>query len=91
MGHFCRQAHDILAACKAYINGAQVGCLVKHGVQAVAKGDQSVSKHLKESLAGYVNKLVREFTQVGAKDCDKFLCQATTKNKPLTAMPKASS
>ncbi|WJX88178.1 ubiquitin-conjugating enzyme [Trifolium repens] len=82
-GHFCSRAQDILVACKAYMDGAQVGCLVKGGVQDVDQGDKSCSKEFKNSLAAYVDMLVKEFTQVGAKDCDKFLSSSTVSNKPL--------
>ncbi|XP_028793070.1 probable ubiquitin-conjugating enzyme E2 26 isoform X3 [Neltuma alba] len=77
-GHFCTRAHDILVACKAYMDGAQVGCLVKGGVQDVDAGDRSCSRQFKETLAGFVNRLVGEFSKVGAKECEKFLPQAAT-------------
>ncbi|KAK7401827.1 hypothetical protein VNO78_13623 [Psophocarpus tetragonolobus] len=77
-GHFCSQASDILVACKAYMEGAQVGCLVKGGVQDVDEGDRSCSQQFKESLSGYMNMLVKEFAQVGAKDIEKFLPQPAT-------------
>lgn len=72
-GHFCSRASDILVACKAYMEGAQVGCLVKGGVQDVDEGDRSCSQNFKQSLAGYMNMLVKEFAQTGAKDIEKFL------------------
>ncbi|RDX92066.1 putative ubiquitin-conjugating enzyme E2 26, partial [Mucuna pruriens] len=83
-GHFCSRAGDILVACKAYIEGAQVGCLVKGGVQDVDEGDKSCSKRFQESLSGYMNMLVREFSQIGAQDIEKFLPPPTTLevNKP---------
>ncbi|OIV99159.1 hypothetical protein TanjilG_01134 [Lupinus angustifolius] len=91
-GHFCSRAHDILIACKAYMDGAQVGCLVKGGVQDVDQGDRSCSKLFKNSLAMYVNMLVREFARTGAKDCDKFLSPLTTAgNKPLGQLPEAAA
>ncbi|XP_029128709.1 uncharacterized protein LOC109805727 [Cajanus cajan] len=78
VGHFCSRASDILVACKAYMEGAQVGCLVKGGVQDVDEGDKSCSERFKESLSGYMNMLVKEFAQIGAKDIEKFLPPATT-------------
>ncbi|KAE9620769.1 hypothetical protein Lal_00019579 [Lupinus albus] len=92
VGHFCSRAHDILIACKAYMDGTQVGCLVKGGVQDVDQGDRSCSKQFKNSLAGYVNMLVKEFTRTGAKDCDKFLSNLTTAgNKPLGQLREAAA
>ncbi|KAK8648429.1 hypothetical protein V6N13_129182 [Hibiscus sabdariffa] len=73
VGHFYQRAQDILVACKAYMDGAQVGCLAKGGVQDVDEGDKSCSRKFKDSLAGCVNMLVKEFTALGAKDCEKFL------------------
>ncbi|PON91166.1 Ubiquitin-fold modifier-conjugating enzyme [Trema orientale] len=73
VGHFCNRAHDILVACKAYMDGAQVGCLVKGGVQDVDEGDKSCSKQFKDSLSGYVDRIVKEFSRIGANDCEKFL------------------
>ncbi|XP_057965474.1 probable ubiquitin-conjugating enzyme E2 25 [Malania oleifera] len=73
VGHFHKRAHDILVACKAYMDGAQVGCLVNGGVQDVDEGDKSCSSSFKEYLAGYVKLLVKAFTQIGVEDCDKFL------------------
>ncbi|KAG5141255.1 hypothetical protein JHK84_035023 [Glycine max] len=83
-GHFCSRASDILVACKAYMEGAQVGCLVKGGVQDVDEGDRSCSQRFKDSLSGYMNMLVKEFAKVGAKDIEKLLPPATTPvvNKP---------
>lgn len=91
MGHFCSRARDILVACKAYMDGAQVGCLAKGGVQDVDEGDRSCSKQFKKSLFVYVNMLVSEFTQIGAKDCEKFLSPSATGNKPLGELPEAAT
>uniref|UniRef100_A0A5B6ZNH2 E2 ubiquitin-conjugating enzyme n=1 Tax=Davidia involucrata TaxID=16924 RepID=A0A5B6ZNH2_DAVIN len=68
VGHFFKRAHDILVACKAYMDGAQVGCLARGGVQDVDEGDKSCSQHFKQTLAGYFNTLVQAFKQIGAKD-----------------------
>lgn len=72
-GHFYHRAHDIMVACKAYLDGAQVGCLVKGGVQDVDEGDKSCSQKFKDSVANCVNLLVKEFALLGVKDCDKFI------------------
>lgn len=87
-GHFCSRASDILVACKAYMEGAQVGCLVKGGVQDVDEGDRSCSQQFKDSLSGYMNMLVKEFAKVGAKDIDKLLPPATT---PVAIKPSGVS
>lgn len=91
VGHFCNRAHDILVACKAYMDGAQVGSLVKGGVQDVDLSDKSCSKRFKDSLAGYVDMLVKVFTQIGAEDCEKFQSPGMNGNKRFCGMPKAAT
>ncbi|KAK3198943.1 hypothetical protein Dsin_022358 [Dipteronia sinensis] len=73
VGHFYKCARDIVTACKAYMDGAQVGCLVKGGVQDVDEGDKSSSEGFKNSLRGYVDMLVKEFKQIGVKNCENIL------------------
>lgn len=90
MGHFYIRAHDIIVACKAYLDGAQVGCLVKGGVQDVDEGDKSCSKRFKESMAGCVNLLLKEFTILGAKDCEKFLIDMKSVKNQAANTPMAS-
>ncbi|KAE8713059.1 putative ubiquitin-conjugating enzyme E2 38 [Hibiscus syriacus] len=87
VGHFHRRAQDILVACKAYMDGAQVGCLAKGGVQDVDEGDKSCSSKFKASVAGCVNMLVKEFTTIGVKDCEKFL---TVPKSPHSLVHKVS-
>ncbi|KAL5229737.1 hypothetical protein ABZP36_028513 [Zizania latifolia] len=73
-GHFRRYGHSILIACRAYLDGAQVGCLVGNGVQDVDEGDKSCSAKFKSSLKRLFEELLMEFTVKGA-DCDKFLAE----------------
>lgn len=73
VGHFFKHAQDILIACKAYMDGAQVGCLVRGGVQDVDEGDKSCSPYFKSNLGVYMKTLVNAFKQIGVKDCDKFI------------------
>ncbi|KAK4723452.1 hypothetical protein R3W88_026231 [Solanum pinnatisectum] len=73
LGHFFRSAQDILVACKAYSDGAQVGSLVRGGVQDVDEGDKSCSPTFKASLAGFIKTVIDAFKEIGVKDCDKFL------------------
>ncbi|KAF8413877.1 hypothetical protein HHK36_001871 [Tetracentron sinense] len=87
LGYFREHAHDILVACKAYMEGAQVGCLVKGGVQDVDEGDKSCSKSFKESVAKMVNMLVPAFTKNGVKGCKQFLPPAVnSSNRADTAL-----
>ncbi|XVF04221.1 hypothetical protein REPUB_Repub05bG0063700 [Reevesia pubescens] len=90
VGHFYRRAHDILVACKAYMDGAQVGCLVKGGVQDVDEGDKSCSQKFKDSVAGCVNMLVKEFTVLGVEDCEKFLTAPKCQNNQVDNIPEAA-
>lgn len=79
-----------MVACKAYMNGAQVGCLAKGGVQDVDEGDKSCSKYFKDSLASVLHMLVTDFTQLGVKDCEKFLPSAVNGNNPTDNMHQAT-
>ncbi|XP_038898059.1 probable ubiquitin-conjugating enzyme E2 26 isoform X6 [Benincasa hispida] len=72
-GHFYKRAHDILVACKAYINGAQVGSLVEGGVQDLELSDKSCSDNFKQSVTHLLSQLVVAFKGIGVIDCDKFL------------------
>ncbi|WJX68455.1 ubiquitin-conjugating enzyme [Trifolium repens] len=73
MGHFYSRAHDILASCKAYMEGVQVGCFVKGGVRYVDKGGRKCSNRFKADLLRYVKLLVQDFNKIGVKDCQKFM------------------
>ncbi|XP_016541764.2 uncharacterized protein LOC107842436 isoform X1 [Capsicum annuum] len=74
IGHYFQSCQDILVACKAYMKGARVGCLVRGCVlEDGGEGDKSCSPYFKDILAGFIQTLVDTFTKIGAKDCDKFL------------------
>lgn len=90
-GHFLKCANDILVACKAYSDGAQVGCLVKGGVQDVDEGDKSCSRSFKDGLASYMKTVVDAFTQVGVKDCENFLPLIQKTSQQLTSCPPVYS
>lgn len=86
-GHFRKYGHNVLVACKAYLDGAQVGCLVGNGVQDVDEGDKSCSLKFKTSLKRLFEELLMEFTVKGA-DCDKFLSE---KAKSAAAATRATT
>ncbi|ONK79270.1 uncharacterized protein A4U43_C01F4670 [Asparagus officinalis] len=71
-GHFRKRGRPILVACRAYLDGAQVGCLAGGGVQDVDEGDKSCSPDFRKSLNLLFNDLLKEFKAKGA-DCDGFL------------------
>ncbi|XP_009590213.1 putative ubiquitin-conjugating enzyme E2 38 isoform X1 [Nicotiana tabacum] len=71
IGHFRCYAVDILSACKAYVEGAPVGSVVKGKVQGNATEDRS-SPIFRESVSRMMNGLISLFTKNGAKDCDRF-------------------
>jgi ubiquitin-conjugating enzyme E2 O len=73
-GHFRKYGQSILIACRAYLDGAQVGCLVGNGVQDVDEGDKSCSARFKSALKRLFEELLMEFTVKGA-ECDKFLAE----------------
>lgn len=65
LGHFRSHAHVILSACRAYMDGAQVGSMVN-------KDDQNGSKQFKAAMGRMLNGLVSNFTRYGATDCDQY-------------------
>ncbi|KAL8141311.1 hypothetical protein V2J09_007332 [Rumex salicifolius] len=90
-GHFYKHAHDILIACKAYFDGAQIGTLVKGGIQDVDVGDKSCSETFKMHLTVYINSLVQAFTKIGVKGCEKYSLPVNNTNPVPTATPSSSS
>jgi len=68
VGHFLVRAQDILRACKAYMEGAQVGYWVKHEVHDVDRHFKSYTEQFKISLRDLMVKLAGEFTRIGAMD-----------------------
>lgn len=74
-GHFRKHRRNVLVACKTYLDGAQVGCLVGNGIQDVDEGDKSCSLKFKASLKRLFEELLMEFTVKGNADCDKFLAE----------------
>ncbi|KAL0443528.1 UNVERIFIED_CONTAM: putative ubiquitin-conjugating enzyme E2 26 [Sesamum latifolium] len=87
LGYFCKHARDILVSCKAYMDGAQVGCLGNGGVQDVDEGDKSSSQNFRGSLARFITVLVNTFSGIGAKNCEEFLSLSQNANGPATAAP----
>ncbi|XP_059660935.1 putative ubiquitin-conjugating enzyme E2 38 [Cornus florida] len=71
-GHFLLHAHDILSACKAYMEGAQVGSVAKGSVQNASEVGKSCSMDFKQAVAKMINGLVANFCKNGSKDCEQF-------------------
>jgi hypothetical protein len=73
--HFVTRAHDILGACKAYMEGTRVGSFVKGGgVQVVHKSEQLlIYENFKDELSRHMKELVTLFSRIGVKDCEQFL------------------
>lgn len=72
IGHYFQSCQDILVACKAYMEGARVGSLVR-GCVLEDGGDKGCSRSFKAMLAGFIEVLVEAFKKIGCEDCDKFL------------------
>ncbi|KAL1537779.1 Ubiquitin-conjugating enzyme E2, catalytic domain ues, variant 2 [Salvia divinorum] len=87
VGYYCNRARDILVSCRAYMDGAQVGCLAKGGVQDVDEGDKSCSREFRNNLAGFITTLINEFTSIGAKDCEEFRSLAQKATTPTPGVP----
>lgn len=73
-GHFRKHGRAILVACRAYINGAKVGCMVGDDVADVEEGEGSWPTPFKSLLKKLFEELLMEFTVKGA-DCNVFLAQ----------------
>jgi hypothetical protein len=69
------------------MEGVQVGCLVKGGVQDVDEVGGKSSSKFKADLFGCVKLLVQEFEKLGVKDCQKFLSPTPPKPKPTPPKP----
>ncbi|GMH11064.1 hypothetical protein Nepgr_012905 [Nepenthes gracilis] len=72
-GHFRVRAHDILTACKAYCDGAEVGCNIRNRFQygGYKEGD-SGSEGFKAAITRTVKGLTASFIKNGSKDCGAF-------------------
>ncbi|CAI0546313.1 unnamed protein product [Linum tenue] len=55
--HFHSRAKDIMVTCKAYMSGAQFGCLVKGGIQDLNRGAKSCSPNFTGSLPAHMDML----------------------------------
>ncbi|TVU34232.1 hypothetical protein EJB05_16063 [Eragrostis curvula] len=71
VGHFRKYGRKILRGCKAYLDGAQVGCFVGDGMQDVDEDDKSCSVDFKFFLKSSFVALQTEFTKIGV-DCSEF-------------------
>ncbi|XP_004252112.2 uncharacterized protein [Solanum lycopersicum] len=88
IGHYFQSCQDILVACKAYMEGARVGSLVRGCVlgDGGKGGDKGGSRSFKAMLAGFIGVLVEAFKKIGCEDCDKFLPlaeKASTRATPV--------
>ncbi|XP_044466308.1 putative ubiquitin-conjugating enzyme E2 38 [Mangifera indica] len=78
--HFRNHAHDILVACKAYMEGAIVGTVVvKDGVIEGGKIEKGSSSHFKTKVGQMMNILITNFTKIGCTNCEQF---RTSVNRP---------
>ncbi|KAL6975837.1 E3-independent ubiquitin-conjugating enzyme E2 [Sarracenia purpurea var. burkii] len=73
-GHFRLQAHNILSACKAYVEGAEIGSVVKGRVED--KAEENHSTEFKGAVARMMNGLITNFGKNGTSDCERFRIQA---------------
>ncbi|KAK1409728.1 hypothetical protein QVD17_36257 [Tagetes erecta] len=68
MGHFCSRAHVILSACRAYMDGVQVGSAFNDAPPT----DRSGSNAFKAALGRMINGLVSNFSRSGATNCEQY-------------------
>ncbi|KNA03489.1 hypothetical protein SOVF_208620 isoform A [Spinacia oleracea] len=71
-GHFRVRAHDIMTACKAYVDGAELGCDVKKWLREGDKALKTSSPNFKAEVAKIMRPLLKYFIYNGSKECEKF-------------------
>ncbi|XP_021717373.1 putative ubiquitin-conjugating enzyme E2 38 isoform X2 [Chenopodium quinoa] len=71
-GHFRVRALDIMTACKAYADGAEVGCDIKKWLEEGDNALKTGSSNFKTEVAKIMRPLVKYFINNGSKDCEKF-------------------
>ncbi|KAG6387323.1 hypothetical protein SASPL_152510 [Salvia splendens] len=75
VGYFRKHARFILVSCVAYLNGAEVGCLVRGGVHDADKDNKRCSDQFKETLGQCITHLVKTFMDIEADGCQEFLVE----------------
>lgn len=71
-GHFRVRALDIMTACKAYTDGAEVGCDVKKWLEEGGDAPKPGSANFRAEVGKMMKPLVKYFINNGAKECEKF-------------------
>ncbi|XP_063936153.1 putative ubiquitin-conjugating enzyme E2 38 [Daucus carota subsp. sativus] len=71
-GHFLVRGRAILLACRAYMEGADIGCIVKDEIQGPRKVEKRNLTGFKRDIARLMNPLIVNFTMNGSEDCAEF-------------------
>ena len=71
-GHFLVRGRAILLACRAYMEGADIGCIVKDEIQGCRKVEKRNLQGFKRGIANLMNSLIVNFTMNGSEDCAEF-------------------
>lgn len=79
VGHFRNRVVDILLACKAYMEGRQVGCVQE---EEGNKGTGSIT--FRNDVSSCIKPLVAAFYKIGANEATEFLF-LSEKKSPLPA------
>ncbi|WOK91480.1 ubiquitin-conjugating enzyme E2 38 [Canna indica] len=72
--HFRKHGHGILHACRAYMNGAQIGSEINRAHNASVQGGNRCPSSFKESLEKSYEKLMIQF-RVDCVECAEFVDQ----------------
>ncbi|KAL9677919.1 hypothetical protein QQ045_015756 [Rhodiola kirilowii] len=78
VGHFRARAHDIMAACKAYLKGVAVGSPLN-----IEADKGKCSSEFKQGVTKMMTVLIKLFTNNGSTDLEQFLPTALLKTDPL--------
>lgn len=71
--HFRLGSHKILSACKAYLEGAEIGSLINDNPEeAAVRNPNNHPGEFKGEVSRLINNLVSFFMKIGSPDCEQF-------------------
>lgn len=81
IGHFRNRVRDILMACKAYIEGVQVGRVVS------GEGNDNCTLKFRYDVTQCIKPLVAAFIKIGATEAEEFLHLSDMKKQLPASAP----
>ena len=81
VGHFRNRVRDILMACKAYIEGVQVGRVVS------GESNENSTRRFRFEVTRCIKPLVAAFIKIGATEAEEFLHLSEIKRQLPASAP----